>query len=271
MKKVAYLGIPGSNSYIAAKKYFVHDTKFISCESIADGMNSVANKYCHYAVVPIENSTTGSILEMYDDLLKVKSVFIIGEIYLHIHHNIIGYKSHENKWVCYSHIQAFSQCKNYLKKLNIDKQYTSDTAFAVKQVSEKKTNNSIAIGSALAARLYKLKILKKNIEDTKHNYTRFVILAREANTKGEKVSLVYSLRHIPGSLYHSLAPFARYGLNLTKIESRPFYTGKWEYHFFVDLEAKDSKKMSLALFDLKKETKSITVLGFYKKGKYYET
>lgn len=277
-KQIAYLGIPGSYSFIASNRYFGKGIIMIGQNSFDSVLKIVRNNTDFAGIVPLENSTSGSIAEVFDLLLKY-NLSIVGEIFLKIHHHILSKKNVKNGnnfkqiSLCYSHPQAIMQCKSFFQKNpQIKSVLTSDTATAAKTLSLSASSNEIAIGSNEAANIYGLKILKKNIEDNKKNYTRFVVVAENKNRQGNKISLVFSVKHVPGSLFKALSPYAKYGLNLTKIESRPVFGKPWEYIFFLDFEiGKNDKKVNLIVSEMKKYAQFIKILGRYEKGRTYET
>lgn len=274
-EKVAYFGIPGSYSYLAGNIYFSDNSIFIKNDSIHEVMEKVEKGESEYGVVPLENTTTGSIAETYDHLLE-SDLSIVGEVVLHIHHHLLVPKDIQSlKFVkrCYSHQQAIMQCRNFfIQNKNIRPVLTSDTASAAKLISEAKKIGNSAIASKRTAGLYNLKILDKNIEDNAHNYTRFVIVSKKAYENGNKISILFSVEHKPGSLFNSLSPYARLGLNLTKIESRPVFGKPWEYIFFIDFEIKNKEKeLNTVIEEMKEHVNFLKILGRYKKGTVYET
>jgi len=269
MKKITYFGIPGSNSFLAAYKMFSTTAKFISKNSVFDCVNSVSADLADFSVIPLENSLTGSLADSYD-ALRESNVSIVAEIILQIHHHFLagGISAIKN---CYSHPQAFNQCRNFFIKNPQLKQIPAfDTASAAKIVSEKK--NSAAVANALAAKIYKLKILKKNIEDNKANFSRFIVVGKKQNKNGNKISLLFKVSHKPGSLFSALSPYKKLGLNLSKIESRPIAGSPWEYIFILDFELSAAKfKLQRLLSLMKKKVIYLKILGRYDKGKVYET
>ena len=277
LKKVAYQGIPGAFSDIAIKKYFKDKVKACPRFSFEEIFKSVKNKECDFGMVPIENSTSGSIYQNYD-FLKKYDVAIVGEIYLKISHNLlvtplIKTKS-QNKRLkmineVYSHPQALLQCQKFFKNHPWIKAIPAeDTAGSAKDLSRSKKRNVAAIASSEAAKIYKLEVLKKGIETNKNNFTRFVIIRKKQNiAKANKISLIFSVVHKPGSLYKSLEPFAKRKINLTKIESRPIMGKPWEYLFYLDFEMTSGEQGCLqAIKELKKNCLYLKILGFYKKG-----
>lgn len=272
--KVAYLGSAGSFSFLAAAHYFGTKTKLVPSDTITDVIKKVTIQKAQYGVIPIENSTTGSIFETYDLLIK-HNVFITGEVYLCIHHHLLVKNGTNLADVsnCYSHPQAVAQCQNFLSKhKNFKLLYVADTATAAQTVAKSHGLTDAAIASTNAANLYSLRPICINIEDNARNFTRFAVISKRRSTDGNKVTLILSVKHIPGSLYRALAPIALSGFNLTKIESRPIMGTLWEYLFIVDFElGKFTKHLNNALKQLRQNTQKITILGTYTKGKSYET
>lgn len=275
MKKVTYLGIAGSHSFNAAQKYFRGEINMTSSKSISEIFKKIADHTCDAAIVPLENTTTGSISETYDLLLET-NLSIIGEIVLKIHHQLLTGdkkgKLSEIKY-CYSHPQAISQCETFLERHpKIKPLFTSDTATAGEFIAKRKKPTEAAIAAASAAKFYDLKILAKNIEDNKNNFTRFVVLGPKPNKTGNKISIAFSVAHVPGSLVKALRAYADNNLNLMDIESRPLFGKPWEYIFYVDFEIKNQEeKLKKTLNQMKENCNFLTVLGRYKKGKVYET
>lgn len=276
MKHVAYFGMPGSFSHMAADAYFQNEkVDMISHTAFSTLFKSIAGGESRFGVVPLENSTTGSIAQTYDGILSSR-LSLTGEVLLHIHHHLLGKtkgKKVREITACYSHPAAISQCDRFFKNHpGITPKFTSDTASAAKEVGEAKSVAVAAIASRLAGHLYHLTIMKESIEDNKNNFTRFGIIEKMGDTNGDKMSIAFSLQHIPGSLSRALKPFAEKGFNLTKIESRPVFGKMWEYIFFLDFEVgKREKDLKEALRELKEITNFIALLGLYKKGNIYET
>ncbi len=275
MNKIAYLGIPGSYSFIAANNYFKGNDTMTGCVSIKQIFEKVENNECNFGIIPLENSTTGSISASYDELSDSK-LSIIGEIIIHIHHNLLVKKGINNLTdihLCVSHEQAINQCNDFFNKNNsINKKFVSDTASAALTVSRFKRKDIAAISSRQCARLYHLKILKRNIEDNITNFTRFVIIGKNMTDAGNKASIIFSVAHVPGSLLQTLKPYAKYGLNLTKIESRPVFGKPWEYIFILDLEfGKDLKGLHQSINEMNENVNFIKLLGIYDKGEVYES
>lgn len=275
MFNVSYLGIPGSYTFAAAKKYFGQKCMLFPAKSIKEIFKMIEYKTVDAAVVPLENTTTGSIAETYDLLLESK-LSITGEIILRVRHQLLANTDKvklENIKYCYSHPQAFLQCETFLSKYPAVKlRFTSDTATAAKGVSGRKKLNEAAIAGIPAAKFYGLKIIKTDLEDNKYNFTRFAVISPKPNMKGNKISLAFSVAHVPGSLFKTLKAYAQYNLNMTDIESRPLYGKPWEYIFYVDFEVNNQEReLAATLSAMKENCHFLTVLGRYMKGEIYES
>lgn len=274
--KVSYQGMPGAYSDIAAKKYFKIKVKTCPKHTFKDLFESVKTKKCDFAIAPIENSIAGSIYQNYDLLAKY-NLNIVGEIYLRICHNLMVIpdknksKRQRLKMIkkAYSHPVALAQCQEFFQKHPWIKAISAeDTAGSAKDLVNSKKRDTAAIASSEAAKIYNLKILKRGIETDKNNFTRFVVIAEKQDVlRPNKVSLIFSVVHKPGSLYKSLKPFAEKNINLTKIESRPIIGKPWEYLFYLDFEIDSVRKCRQAIKELKKNCLFLKVLGFYQKGK----
>ena len=271
MKKVICLGLPGSYSHIAGENYFNNKEEFISSESFDGIFDAIDKKDAEFGILPLENSLSGSIYQSYD-LLMDKSLKIVGELEQKISHCLYMKGKGEIKR-CFSHPEVFKQCRNFFKKNpHIEQIYFADTSSAALMLSSKGTENDSAIGSPRLTKLYGLKLIEHDIQDNPNNYTRFVVVGNKMNKPGNKVSLVFSVENKPGSLFRTLEPYSRLGLNLTKIESRPLFGKPWEYIFFVDLVLKDHQNcLKTLVAEMKEHVNFITVLGLYKKGRIYES
>jgi prephenate dehydratase len=261
--KVAFQGEIGAYSEVAARHFFENATLF-PCKSFAEVFDQVQKKEVDFGVVPIENSTEGSVNEVYDLLLE-RNLFIVGEYPLRIEHCLIGFPNAEIKDV-YSHPQALAQCRKFLEKRNLKPVAFYDTAGAVKYIKEKNLKQSGAIASASAAKHYGMKIIESGIEDNKNNYTRFVVISKSpSKSEGKnKTSIIFSVKHEPGALYSILEEFAKRRVNLTKIESRPTKEKAWEYIFYLDFEGDlRDKGCSEALERSRDKSIFVKILGSY--------
>ncbi|MBY0578522.1 MAG: prephenate dehydratase [Burkholderiales bacterium] len=262
--KVAYLGPEGTFSQQAAIKHFGHEAKSISCLSIDAIFRAVESGNSDYAVVPVENTTGGSIPITLDLLLK-SPLKICGEVLLRVHQNLLG-RSMEKIEKIYSHAQSLAQCREWLNRNLPDaaRIEVSSNAEAARLASMDDT--ACAIAGETAAEVYKLDILAGNIEDEPDNTTRFLVLGKvDAAPSGcDKTSLVFSAKNRPGAVHDLLAPFADHKVSMTKFESRPAGTGLWEYAFFVDIEGhQKDKNVAKALEELAARTAFLKIFGSY--------
>jgi prephenate dehydratase len=271
-RKVAYQGEPGAFSEEAIIREFGEAAKPIPFHSLAEVFDSVEGSYSDSAVVPIENSLEGSVSETYDLLLD-SGLKITGEIRLRVRHSLISKSSSSLAKIktVYSHPQALAQCRRTLAKLGLELRPFYDTAGSVKFVTETPDNSIAAVASSRAASIYSAKILLKDIEDSRTNFTRFLVLRKKprAHVSGHsKTSLIFSTANRPGALYGALEAFAKQKINLTRIESRPTKHIPWEYYFYVDFEGKiGDKSVVKALAALRRSTKIVRTLGSYPQSK----
>jgi len=274
--KISIQGNSGSFHDIAARQLFGTDHTQLQRATFAEVFRDVQTKQADIAIVAIENSSVGSINEVYDLLLK-DGVKIVGELYMRISHNLIGHKHTKLSDIqtVYSHPMAILQCEQFLdtKLSQAEVHERHDTAESVEYVASLKDPTLAAIGSARAAKLHKLEILVPDIETDKHNYTRFIVLSLQDNKdkNANKTSVVITAKNIPGALHKVLGVFANRDINLTKIESRPIIGKGWNYYFYIDLESGLNTSITQdALKELAEYTNSIAILGTYQKGKVLE-
>ncbi len=263
--KVAYLGPVGTYSHEAAISVFPCDADLIPEASIDSIIEDVGADRVDLGVVPVENSTEGMINQTLD-LMVSSRLFVIKEILLPVRHCLISKTEIGNISKIYSHPQPFAQCRLWLKK-NLPDAKTIDSA-STSEASQiaLSEENSAAIASSNAARIYGLDIIAKNINDYHDNITRFWIVSKKMSRHGAgaKTSIIMALDNTPGALYHALGVFSSQGINLTKIQSRPSRKGPWEYLFFIDfIGGLLEEKVAKALEHLKPYTKEIIILGSY--------
>ncbi len=265
--KIAFQGEKGSYSEEAVIKRFGKEAEPVPKRTISSVFSAVEIGETDVGVVPIENSIEGSVTETYD-LLLTTSLKVIGEIYLKIVHCLIGLPGSDIRMIkrVYSHPQAISQCKGYIASMGFDYISIYDTAGAVKLLKESGDMTSAAIASERAAEIYGMQILARGIEDYGRNYTRFLIIGKNSPPLAErnKTTIIFTLTHVPGSLYHALGAFALRGINLTKIESRPTRSRPWQYNFYLDFEGSiEEEHVKDALAELSTKTLFLKVLGSY--------
>jgi len=264
--KIAYLGPEATFSHQAALQQFGHSPQFIPLPTIEGIFREVEKKQCDYGVVPIENSTEGSIYRTLDMFIETP-LKICAEISLEVSLYLLSSRDRiENIKKIYSHPQALAQCSRWLAHYlpDIPVKEASSTAQAAKKAKEDPSVGAVA--SKLAAKIYDLKILKNKIEDYSKNFTRFWVISHQNTEKSgqDKTSIMFSIKHKAGALHKIIYPFAHYGINMTRIESRPLKDSPWEYFFFVDVEGHVADtKLKKALKEIEKMVKFLKVLGSY--------
>ncbi|KDM92584.1 prephenate dehydratase [Photobacterium galatheae] len=271
--RVSFLGAKGSYSNLASRQYFSRkQTQLVemSCSSFREVVNVVETGQADYGVLPIENTSSGSINEVYD-LLQHTSLSIVGEITQPIEHSLLTAvpSTLEQIDTLYSHPQPHQQCSEFLHNMgDIKQEYTSSTAEAMQQVAELKLPNVAAIGNASSGELYGLTPLKTGIANQHENYTRFIVVARKAVDVTPlipaKTTLIMSTGQKPGSLVECLLVLRNLNINMAKLESRPVIGNPWEEMFYMDVEANlKADVMQQALEELTGLTRFIKVLGCY--------
>ena len=267
---VAFQGEKGAYSESAVYKFFGLSVDVKPCRDLTEAFESVDKQESKFGVVPVENSLEGSINQTYDLFLK-HDLKVCGEVIVRVSHCLLANKGTTLKQVkaVYSHPQALAQCRNFLERSGWELIPTYDTAGSAKMLKEKGLKDAAAIASERAAELYGLKILAREIEDNPNNYTRFFVLSKEDSPKtgNDKTSIIFAAAHKPGSLYQALGEFAKRGISLTKIESRPTKQTPWEYNFYLDFEGHRSEpRCTETLEALKEYSAFIKILGSYPKA-----
>lgn len=238
--KVVFFGDRGSYSEQAMAEFFKDGVDSYNENTFAGVIHDVQNFRAKYGVIPIENTSTGGITDIYD-LLTDADVSIVAEHVVKVEHCLLGLPgtAREDIKTVYSHPQAIMQCDRFLSENpDIKPVKFFSTAGAAKKVADEKDRSQGAIGSRRAAKVYGLSVLEENINTIDTNSTRFIIISNQKvfQKNANKVSLAFEIKHEAGSLYNMLANFYYNDLNMTKIESRPIPGRNWEYRFFVDLE-----------------------------------
>ena len=266
--KIAIQGEPGSFSHEAAMK-LVADAVIVPFSLSADAFAALVDGTVEAAVIPIENSLAGSVLEHFD-LLLAHEVQVQRETLLRIRHNLIAISGASIGEIdrVFSHPVALAQCRRFLaqhSRMEVHASY--DTAGSVKQLVELSDRHAGAIASEAAAHYYGAQILQAGIEDNPENYTRFFLVRRAqdavADPESNKISVAFSLANRPGSLVAALSELSSIGINLTKIESRPVQGKPWEYIFYVDCQIHSSEERSRALEALAPHCAMVKELGCY--------
>jgi len=269
MIHVSFQGERGAYSEAAARSFFNEQIETIPQTTFAEVLDSTSSGKTQYAILPVENSLEGSIGESYDVLYSTP-LNATGEIYHRIEHCLIGTGNIDEIDTVYSHPQALGQCRKFIEKHNMKTIPAYDTAGSVKMVKKINKGNCACIASKDAAEIYEMPIILDNIANNLNNYTRFLILSKENNseTGNDKTSIIFSIKHEPGSLYRIIQNFNKNNVNLTKIESRPTKSNTWEYNFYVDFEGhQNNSKISEMLEKIKQETLFMKILGSYPSAK----
>lgn len=267
--EVAFLGPAGTFTQQAAIKHFGLAVKTTSASSIDEIFTKVERRHSQFGVVPIENSTAGVITHTLDRFVD-SSLKICGEVEIRVHQNLMGHTKNLNVITeVYSHQQSLNQCNKWLLTYlpNVLRTQVNSNAEAARLASN--SQNKVAIASAVSANLYKLQIIKKNIEDEPNNTTRFIVIGNQESkpTGLDKTSLLISASNYSGSLHKILQPFSQFGISLSHIESRPSKQRLWDYVFFIDINGhKDDENVANALKELVKNTNYFNILGSYPKA-----
>ena len=278
---IAYQGVEGAYSYLAGEKFFrsqLDNCSFEGYKNFSDVVAAVENGQADYAILPIENTTAGSINAVYDLLLATK-LSIVGEEVFPVQHCLLSIEKTPLSTIrrIYSHYQALAQCSDFLSRLkNCVQETYMDTAEAAKKISEDGDPEQAAIASEEAGRIYGREVLKRNLANQRENYTRFVIIAPRPNQVDSRVpcktSLVLSTGHHEGALLKALSILEHHKINLTKLESRPMQGSPFTYIFYLDFEGNTSDpKIQEALVGLSGATNYLRILGTYPRERHDKT
>ncbi|PCJ47143.1 MAG: prephenate dehydratase [Gammaproteobacteria bacterium] len=271
--KVAHLGAEGSYSYLASDNHYSHSKKSIEhlcCDDFTEAVNHVIEGNADVTLLPIENTTSGGINEVYDLLVECP-LHIIGEEMLKVEHCLISKKGVELKHIdtIIAHPQARAQCIRQLKKMGIEKvEFTNSTAHALQIVKSDDRTNIAALAGHQGAAVYKLQVVATDVADQKDNFSRFLVLAREPQAVHQslacKTTLMLATQQQPGALVEALLVFQNFGINLTKLESRPILGNPWEEMFYIDLQGNQAEeKVAQAIDKLSQTCRHIKILGSY--------
>jgi len=266
--KVAYLGPEATFTNLAALKRFGSQVEYIACNTIADVFAVVEKDGVDYGVVPIENSVEGAVSHTMDMFID-SDLKICSQVLLSVSHNLLARCAMSKVKRVYSKAEVFGQCRIWLEKNlpHAEKVDASSTSRAAQIAFSQRY--SAAIGSALAAKIYALEVVAKDIQDSAHNITRFLVIGKTSPgpTNADRTSLLFSIKDKVGALHDMLMPFKKYRINLSKIESRPSKKKAWDYYFYVDLEGhRNEPRVAKAVRELESRCRFLKVLGSYPKG-----
>ncbi len=262
----AYLGPEATFSHLAAQTVFGRSRRLLPCRGIPEVFRSVEKGECADGVVPVENSTEGTVSPTLDMLID-SPLAIVDELYLEVHHHLLSLeKDLASISIIYSHSQALAQCQEWLREKAPRtplREVTSTAEAAQRALSEP---GAAAVAGEMAASLYRLPILVRRIEDRFDNLTRFLVIGHIPHppTGRDKTTLVFSIKDRIGALNRILAPLAETGVNLTRIESRPSRRKAWDYVFFLDLEGhRGDERLAAALEQVHEASSFFRILGSY--------
>lgn len=263
---VACQGVEGAYSQFACDKMFTYPS-IVYCRGFEDVFKAVDSGLCRYGVLPVENSTAGTVNKVYD-LMNEHKFYIVHSLKLFIRHSLLAPEGVEISDVkeVFSHEQALNQCSEYLSSLGVKVTVCENTAVAAKMVAASGRKDCASIGSKDSAELYGLNVLRTGIQNTDNNYTRFICISKkpEIYPGAKKTSFMMTIPHEPGSLYNILSRFAALGLNMTKLESRPIPGSNFEFMFYFDIDASVySENLRALLCELENDSQQFSYLGSY--------
>ena len=272
--KIAYQGEPGANSHIACLEVRPQH-EAIACRTFEDAFQAVNDGTADLAMIPIDNSVAGRVADIHH-LMPQSNLSIIGEHFLPVHHQLLVKKGADPKKITsvHSHVHALGQCRKVIRERGLKAVVAVDTAGAARELSESDDMTRAAIASQLAAEIYGLDAIARNIEDEAHNTTRFVILSPQRQDavpgKGSVItSFVFRVRNVPAALYKAMGGFATNGVNMTKLESYQLEGMFSATQFYADIEGHpEDRPVRLALEELAFFTSYVRVLGVYPASPY---
>jgi prephenate dehydratase len=278
-RKIAFQGEPGANSHIACNDAY-SDYEPLPCPTFEDAFAAVHAGAAALAMIPIDNSLAGRVADIHH-LMPQSGLHIVAEWFLPVQHQLMAPKGATLKTITTveSHVHALGQCRNIIRKLRIKAIVAADTAGAAREVAEAGDISRAALATMLAAKIYGLEILKKNVADSRRNITRFVVLARKPqwasrSTRRTITTFVFQVRNIPAALYKALGGFATNGVNMTKLESYMVGGNFAATQFYADVQGHPKDRaLELALEELEfvSQPKSLKILGVYPAHRYRET
>jgi len=268
---IAYLGPEGTYTHQAAWKQFGSGATFIKNRNVPDVFTSVKRGDCDYGVVPVENSTEGTVLGTLD-MLAEADLLIVAQVYLEINQFFISKTPIEQVQKVYSKDNALGQCRQWLGRMLPDVEQIACDSTAKAVIIARDTPGVAAIGSRIAAELYNVPILAENIADAGDNVTRFIVIGKHSSPPlgngRDRSSILVTIRDRPGKLMNVLSCFSKRGINVCKIESRPTRQRVWDYYFYIDFIGHvDDPLVKEALRDLENECPLVRWLGSYPDSK----
>jgi prephenate dehydratase len=276
---IAYQGEPGANSHIACQEAYP-GYEPLACPTFEDAFAAVRAGRAKLGMIPIDNSVAGRVADIHH-LMPKSGLHIVAEWFLPVQHQLMAPKGATLKSIktVESHVHALGQCRNIIRALGVKAMVAADTAGAAREVAEAADITRAALATKLAAKIYKLKILKADVADAKHNTTRFIVLSRKPKWAGRKekqviTTFVFQVRNIPAALYKALGGFATNGVNMTKLESYMVDGSFAATQFYADVQGHPkSRALELALEELEfvSQPRTLRILGVYPAHRFRET
>jgi prephenate dehydratase len=271
-RRIVFQGEPGANSHLAISEAYP-GAEAIPCATFEDAFAEVRLGRAELAMIPIENSVAGRVADIHH-LMPHSKLHIVAEHFMPVHHQLLAVKGATLKALksVESHVHALGQCRNVIRKLGIKAVVAADTAGSAREVAEASDKTRASIATKLAAKIYGLRVLAANIEDAKHNTTRFIVLSRTEKWARPKprqkvvTTFVFQVRNIPAALYKALGGFATNGINMTKLESYMVGGSFAATQFYADVEGHpNDRALELALeeLDFVCQPKTLKILGVY--------
>ncbi len=266
---IAFQGQPGAYSHLACRKTFP-DMQALPCGSFEAAFEAVSGGQARLGMIPIENSLAGRVADIHH-LMPESGLYIVAEHFQRVNHQLLAPKGTTAKSLetVHSHIQALTQCRRLIRDLGVRAVVHADTAGAAKEVAASGDKKTGVIASELAAEIYGLDILRRDVEDEGHNTTRFVVMSREATrpSAGDgpaMTTLVFRVRNVPAALYKAMGGFATNGVNMVKLESYQIGGSFNATQFYADIEGHlDDSGMRFAMEELEFFTSYLKILGVY--------
>jgi prephenate dehydratase len=278
LPRISYQGEPGANSHMAAKEAHP-ELEPLPCATFEDALAAVKSGEARLGMIPIENSVAGRVADIHH-LMPAAGLYIVGEHFLRVRFHLMAIKGAKLEGITdvYSHVHALGQCRKIIRKHGLKAHITGDTAGAAREIAEAADPTKAALAPPLAADIYGLDILARDVEDEQHNTTRFVILSAEPEdadmddnaSPGDYVtSFIFRVRNVPAALYKAMGGFATNGVNMTKLESYQPEGSFAATMFFADIEGHPSeRRVQLAMEELGFFSTELKVLGTYKASRF---
>ncbi len=262
---IAYFGPEATFTHQAAIRKFGASLNYSAHKTITDVFAEVARNRADYGVVPVENSTEGVVTHTLDMFVE-SDLKIVAQVVMRVQQWLMSKGLKRDIQKLFAHPQSLAQCRTWIQNNIPDVEIIETSSNARSAEMAAKTKHAAALGGALAAQRYGLDVVEADIQDNSTNTTRFLVLGRQCSpaTGKDRTSIMFSIPHQVGALHTALAPFRKYRLNMTKIESRPSKRKAWEYFFFVDCDGHfDDKRVANAITDLQQHCTFVKVLGSY--------